>query len=80
MSDKIQGLSNPFSGIRGDADERLRTFPAVFFALIFLADLGVNLYGINFPTFWHPEEVGKALQLRTGIFNFHHPLLCSGFH
>jgi Dolichyl-phosphate-mannose-protein mannosyltransferase len=76
MSDASGSLSSPSSGICADGvDEKLRAFPAVFFLLICLADLGANLYGINFPTFWHPDELAKAVQLRTGVFNFHHPLL-----
>jgi Dolichyl-phosphate-mannose-protein mannosyltransferase len=44
---------------------------AIFFAA------GVCLYTRHngFPCYYHPEEPGKARQLLTERFNFHHPLL-----
>lgn len=35
----------------------------------------VNLFGITFPIYWHPDEAGKALQLQQGQYNFFHPQL-----
>ncbi len=44
-------------------------------ALLFAT--GAWLYNRNneFPSFYHPDESGKARQLITGRFNFNHPLL-----
>src|SRR5204862_7226328 len=43
--------------------------------LIFIADYSVNMFGIDFPIYWHAGEVSKARQLETGSYNFNHPHL-----
>lgn len=49
--------------------------PAVIlFGSVFCASLTANLVGIAFPIYWHPDEIGKALQIESGSYNFFHPL------
>lgn len=44
-------------------------------ALVFFVDCAMNLIGIGFPVYWHPDEISKAQQLQSGSYNFFHPLL-----
>ncbi|CAN5304893.1 hypothetical protein BH10PSE11_BH10PSE11_05980 [soil metagenome] len=47
----------------------------VLFGALALVGLLVNLIGITFPIYWHPDEAGKAFQLQLGQYNFYHPQL-----
>jgi Dolichyl-phosphate-mannose-protein mannosyltransferase len=49
--------------------------PLAAISLLFVASLGVNLIGIDFPVYWHPDELSKAAQLQSGLYNFNHPQL-----
>jgi hypothetical protein len=47
----------------------------LLFTAIFVADFCLNLIGIGFPITWHPDELGKAIQIQSWSFNFYHPQL-----
>ena len=44
-------------------------------AIFFVAGVWLFNRHADFPCFYHPDEPGKARQLLTRRFNFHHPLL-----
>jgi hypothetical protein len=48
---------------------------SLLFTAIFVADFCLNLIGIGFPITWHPDELGKAIQIQSWSFNFYHPQL-----
>jgi hypothetical protein len=48
---------------------------SLLFTAIFVADFRLNLIGIGFPITWHPDELGKAIQIQSWSFNFYHPQL-----
>ncbi len=50
---------------------RLALWSLVLFALC----LGLDTRHHRFPFFYHPDEPGKVRQVRTGEWNFHHPML-----
>lgn len=43
--------------------------------VIFLGVLAACSYGIDFPLYWHPDEIWKYEQLKTENYNFFHPQL-----
>lgn len=47
----------------------------VFLAIVAVGDFILNIYGIQFPYYWHPDEIGKVNQVITGVYNFYHPQL-----
>jgi len=42
---------------------------------MFLVVFAACSYGIDFPLYWHPDEIWKYEQLKTGNYNFFHPQL-----
>ncbi len=53
--------------------ERLRLL--LWSLFLVLATLALDLRHNQFPYYYHPDEPGKAEQILTGRFNFHHPML-----
>jgi hypothetical protein len=43
--------------------------------LLFATFLRVYLIGINFPVYWHPDEIGKYDQIATRSYIYTHPHL-----
>lgn len=46
-----------------------------FVTIIVAGGFALNTHGIQFPYFWHPDEIGKVDQVLTGQYNFYHPQL-----
>lgn len=47
----------------------------LFIVAVVVGDFALNTYGIRFPYYWHPDEIGKVDQVRSGVYNFYHPQL-----
>src|SRR5689334_20501493 len=49
--------------------------PGLWSLLLFAAVLWLDTRSNQFPYFYHPDESVKVEQVRTGNWNFHHPML-----
>lgn len=57
------------------ARPRLASMDWLLAAVFFIAALALYTRHNDFPSFYHPDEPGKARQIITGDFNFNHPML-----
>ena len=66
-------MSEVLSG--GEPGGRSSAALAIWSLLIFVAVLWLDTRANQFPYFYHPDEAVKVEQVRTGNWNFHHPML-----
>ncbi len=54
---------------------RQRLFAVLWAAVLFVGCLALYQRHNSFPYYYHPDEPGKVEQIRTGVWNFNHPML-----
>lgn len=52
-----------------------RYFPILISVVLFVAAAVLYSRGLDFPPYYHPDEINKVIQLRDNERNFHHPQL-----
>lgn len=68
-------MSEVVFGRRGGRDERPLVALGIWSLVLFVAVLLLDTRHNQFPYFYHPDEPVKVEQLRTGDWNYHHPML-----